>query len=812
MNSGHAGDAAGPLHTLFRIGAAGGLTDEHLLDRFARGGPAGEDAFEALVARHGPMVLRVCRATLGRSDDAQDAFQATFLVLARRAHAIRQRASIGGWLFGVATRVSARARVDAARRRSLERRAAALAETLQPAPEFDDLTPAIRQEVARLPAKYREAVVLCYLQGLTCTAAADRIGCPVGTVKIRLSRARDLLRTRLTRRGLALPAGLAAAGLATRTAAATTSLVPSAARLALTATASGRVAALTQGVLRTMVLNQFKLAGGVAMVAVGLLAAGIGAFGHPRRIDPPSTVPAAPPAPVASKPEDRATQRALRAASELDDPAERAEALLGLARAQLHRGETEAARATLGSAGEAAAAIAPTGRYTRPHPAIRVAEALAKAGARAEAHRMFGRALRQVREEPKDAGLADWISLIETQRAAEGGESVRDILDQYRDLKDRDLKAEGRTVRVFDGRAWVTALKGDIDEAMRRIREDPHLQGPGAAVIKIGLFLEMVRSLGPGDREAVRAILAEARRTLDSGDAGPAAAADLAAAFAESGSFAEALAILAAIAPPPAAIAPPPAANTPPPAANTPPPAANTPLPAPFSDEVPPPADPRAESDHVAEKKADGYLRVGMAQAKAGDRAGAREAALKSLALSSQLRNPDVSPQARAMAVLLLIRSGALDEARGVIATLPLPARLAALGDLAGYQARAGDEAAARATARDAIRLAEDGLRSLDARPIAEREEDFESTRDGVAAVIVRLEARHGDVEAARRAVGRVRDDGRKEAAWLSIPAGLAWRGDVEDASAFAETLGSPRLRARAAIRVASTLREWDEP
>jgi RNA polymerase sigma factor (sigma-70 family) len=172
-------------------------------------------AFEALVRRHGPMVVCVCRRILRDEHDAEDAFQATFLVLARKAAALRRQASVGNWLYGVATRLALRARADAARRRDRERRATgkdgrdSLAElTVREAQEILD------EELTRLPALYRVPLVLCCLEGLARDEAAQQLGCGPATLKSRLERGRALLRRRLAGRGLVLPAALLASLLA----------------------------------------------------------------------------------------------------------------------------------------------------------------------------------------------------------------------------------------------------------------------------------------------------------------------------------------------------------------------------------------------------------------------------------------------------------------------------------------------------------------------------------------------------------------------------------------------------------------------
>jgi polysaccharide biosynthesis/export protein len=207
------------IQTLFDTGTASGLSDRQLLERFAtRRDASAEAAFEALVLRHGPMVLRVCRNALGDATDAQDAFQATFLILVRRCGSIRRLESVGSWLYGVACRVAARARVEAARRRAAERGGALRVVTaVEPSDggpsDSDEYGPLVQEEVRRLPEKYRAVVTLCYWQGLTQEQAAEQLGCPLGTVRSRLARARDLLRRRLTRRGLATLAGVVAAAL-----------------------------------------------------------------------------------------------------------------------------------------------------------------------------------------------------------------------------------------------------------------------------------------------------------------------------------------------------------------------------------------------------------------------------------------------------------------------------------------------------------------------------------------------------------------------------------------------------------------------
>jgi polysaccharide biosynthesis/export protein len=281
------------IQTLFDSGTASGLSDRQLVERFVSGRDASaEAAFEVLVQRHGPMVLRVCRNVLGDATDAQDAFQATFLVLVKRSGSIRRLESLGSWLYGVACRVAARARVEAARRRAVERRGALqILQVIDSSDRVDrdhaEFGPVVQEEVQRLPEKYRAVVALCYWQGLTHEQAASQLGCPLGTVRSRLARARSQLHTRLTRRGLAPLAGVVVSALQSQSAeAARLSLVPNpllnstvkasaqvAAGRAISDVASTSVAVLTQTVLRSMLMMKLKT------ITVGLLLVGLGAYG-----------------------------------------------------------------------------------------------------------------------------------------------------------------------------------------------------------------------------------------------------------------------------------------------------------------------------------------------------------------------------------------------------------------------------------------------------------------------------------------------------------------------------------------------------
>ena len=251
-----------------------GLGDGELLDSFIESHD--EAAFAALVKRHGPMVWGVCRRLL-HQHDAEDAFQATFLVLARKAASIRSKATVGNWLYGVAHQTALQARRAIARRRAKEVQVTKMPDTEAVEPDvWADLQPVLDEELSRLPDIYRAVVVLCDLEGRTRKEVACLLGVPEGTVGGRLARARTMLAKRLTQRGVIVSGGVLAAVLWQNVAAAgvPSSVVSSTIKAAL-CYAAGQTAAsvittnaaiLTEGVLRAMLMSKLKTATAVLMV------------------------------------------------------------------------------------------------------------------------------------------------------------------------------------------------------------------------------------------------------------------------------------------------------------------------------------------------------------------------------------------------------------------------------------------------------------------------------------------------------------------------------------------------------------------
>jgi RNA polymerase sigma factor (sigma-70 family) len=261
-------------------------TDRQLLEYFATS--QDETAFAELVARHGPLVLRVCRRVLGHEQDAEDAFQATFLVLAQHFGSIRKRESLTAWFYGVAYRTAMKAKRSAARRRNHEASSSQRTRSTTARPSWDDVQAVLDEEIERLPATFRAAFVLCVLEGKTVPAAAEELKCKEGTVSSRLTRARQRLQQQLAQRGIRLSAVLAALSVADSARATVPSkLVQTTIRLGLVGAAGGPaaeqlppdVAALAAGVTRAMFLQKARIATLVLLIA-GLVAAGVGVLTH----------------------------------------------------------------------------------------------------------------------------------------------------------------------------------------------------------------------------------------------------------------------------------------------------------------------------------------------------------------------------------------------------------------------------------------------------------------------------------------------------------------------------------------------------
>jgi RNA polymerase sigma factor (sigma-70 family) len=277
------------LERLFVVGTAAGMTNAQLVEQFVSGdSESAALAFEAIVKRHGPMVLRICRVILQDVHAADDAFQATFLVLARKARHLRASDLLGNWLHGVAVRTARKAKAISTHRRICESQVKARIPAAVQEPQDDlghaDLEQILHEEIDRLPYSYRAAIVICYLEGFSQAEAAQRLRLAESTIRGRLARARKLLGRRLVRRGVGPSAGLTALGYSANTAGLLPSLLARAtARSALSflnrdqaipSVVSATARDIANGVLLAMRFSPLNMIG-VMIMALGLVGAGI---------------------------------------------------------------------------------------------------------------------------------------------------------------------------------------------------------------------------------------------------------------------------------------------------------------------------------------------------------------------------------------------------------------------------------------------------------------------------------------------------------------------------------------------------------
>ncbi len=356
------------IHSLARRPPTAMDTDAALLERFRAARE--ESAFAALLRRHGPMVWNVCCRTLGQHADSEDAFQATFVILLRKASSIRRPAALANWLYGVAYRTALEARRARAKRRLKE--ATAIKPTTASHMNHDDLLAVLDEELSRLSESLRTVLVLCDLEGKTRKEAAQLLGCPEGTVLSRLSRGRARLAQGLTRRGFGATTGALVAVLAESAAAAVPSHVLAKTALVVATGTGGSlpVAALVNGVLKAMFLAKLQLMAAAALVALVIAGGGIVLLAAGAE---EGDKPAAPkqPAPGASQTErpqkdqqpsvgkiiEQTLADAAKSAEDIPDPFQRVQALGRISYVQAKSGAREASRKTINLAMETAKSL-----------------------------------------------------------------------------------------------------------------------------------------------------------------------------------------------------------------------------------------------------------------------------------------------------------------------------------------------------------------------------------------------------------------------------------------------------------------------
>jgi RNA polymerase sigma factor (sigma-70 family) len=501
------------------------------------------------VQRHGPMVLKVCRQVVGDWHDGEDAFQATFLVLLRKADSVRDADSVASWLHGVAYRVSRRAKAEVIRRRAREQRVAEMTALRhdEKANRPESWTE-LHEEIARLPARYREPLVLCYLEGLTTGAVAQRLRCPQGTVLSRLSRGREQLRARLTRRGLA-PAGSLAPGsmsLDAETARVPGGLLSATVHIgtrfldgsAAAERVSASVASLTEGVLQAMFWTKMQVSGLVGL-ALAVLAFGAGAAlayqekaerrvllsqnarQEPTRppvktLDPPKPRVSSAAAFVPLPPRGELQQLLRRASNEAialakANPKPSSWCLTTIATAQAKAGDLEGARATFAEASREAEGGGP---YVTPRNLWRIGHSQGECGLTIEAGLSLQRAVKAmpgvVSEYEKNSfTLRTLVSVAQDQAKLRAREDARKTVERLLDFSSKFFETSkirnARVVSAPDIAASLAAV-GDFDAAFRWTER---IENGG-----IGLGKIAETAADTLDREAARKFVREAAERL----------------------------------------------------------------------------------------------------------------------------------------------------------------------------------------------------------------------------------------------------------------------------------------------------------
>jgi RNA polymerase sigma factor (sigma-70 family) len=458
----------------------GGLTDADLLRRWIA--CRDEAAFEALLWRHATAVLGVCRRVLGDAHEAEDAAQAAFLTLARRAHAIGRRQAVAAWLHTVAYRTALRAR-------SRRPRVAPQSElnALPAAPDEDpvwrDLRPVLDEEIDRLPEKYRAAFVLCHVEGRTNEEAARELRCPIGTVLSRLARARRRLRDMLTRRGVTLAAGALALGLSAEAAQAAVPgvLIRGAVRAAglhavgqaLVGVVPTEVIALTESMVRAMLITKVKMAGALAF---GLLLLGGGgmlsyqtASGQPGR----ATSEAAPLRAAPAKEEDLKALLAQKE-KELRDLQDQLKAVQEALRDRTRELEQVAQR--------------------QRDQAERARAAELQARQQAEAERDAGHAARRQAEEARAAE--------DTRRNGAGSIVAQGVIEQARD-----------EVELLE--AQLAVKRAQLDAAQMSLQATTEANKQGTATVRELMTLRGEAQVKSAELKEAEVRLVQARRRLE---------------------------------------------------------------------------------------------------------------------------------------------------------------------------------------------------------------------------------------------------------------------------------------------------------
>jgi RNA polymerase sigma factor (sigma-70 family) len=736
------------IRAVFDAGPIGNVSDGLLLERFVR--RADESAFESLVERHGPMVLRVCRGRLQDEHDAEDVFQAVFLILARKARSLWVRDSIGPWLHAVALRTAASVHAEALRRHANEARWAESTARSVVEPLRDDPTPILLMEIDHLAYRYRMPLLLCDLEGLSHEAAAERLGWPLGTVKSRQARGRARLRSRLLRLGLAPSVSLFAFCPAAKLQA---SLVASTVKLVRDGTtASSTALSLANGVLRIMLLKRLLIFGGLTIL-LGTLGIGVRALASSWD-DPPAKSVA-----ILAKPPGKPLRDVLREAARtvLADKREtpRLSALVEVARAQARAGDKEGAQETARLASEAARELEPRQSWmTR----IVIAYARDAAGDRAGGLEDLERASVGVDK------IDEVVSMARAKRA---------IAEAQFDLG--DTKAAADTVRALadailalprNPEPFVVAIElaqaqvsiGDIDGAFAtadavstansfgNYRKGVVLGAIASTVAATHWRIQPEKVLRPEERKARLPILARVEALVETFEfAEDKPYLDLAIAWVTLGEFDNALRDARRLGKGPIR----------------------------FPQGI----------DLTATPFVLG--RIGLLQARAGRKEEARATFREAITLIE--RDPKLASRWFQIASSQA-GAGEIEAALKTLDTLTSHERARLLSTIAERQAKAGDRAGSQATLRRAIREVEALLKQFIEFPADDKQ----------LSELASLQAQAGEFEKAAATMQTIFDPQIKGGAALAIARERTKAGDAEGALAWALTLGAPAPRSSA--------------
>jgi RNA polymerase sigma factor (sigma-70 family) len=738
--------------SLFGGGRLADLGEGQLLDRFLK--ERDEVAFEELVARHGPMVLGVCRRWLNDPNDVDDAFQATFLILIRKAGSLRDQKTVSRWLYGVSQRVARRARSQALRVRERLVPVPREARTSRPAQDeaaSREILSIVDEEVHRLPRKQQAVAVLCMVQGWTHEEAARALEWPLGTVKSRVASAREALRSRLSRRGIDSPDALLAALPPTWRIGRSTALAQRSRRILLAidgainpasrgSAASTVALELSRGVMRSLFMKNMLIRSAMAM-----LAAGVGAMAYQREggvssqpettAQPAGQLPARPA--VKLGPIQKAFEKAVRAAGSIDDPADRAEHLLWLGIARTRQGNLSEARVILRKALLAARAIEANSTYTFPHPIIRIAGALAEANDREGAHRTFQQAVPVIQSEDWEHQRSNWSDLIRNEIAIDGRARMDGTFAAYRTFLENEPEFKSHHRDKLFG--LDIAESGRFEDVLKDINHWKFGVDYTSLSRRAGILLDIASYFGPRERAEVQPLLIEARRLIDDDpflEQKHSLLQNLAAEQARLGLFPEALATAWSIIP--------------------------------------------------GDKELSTSLVIADQQMRAGDREGVRSSVGKALEAidTTELRGPQTD--------LLMLSAGRLltqiGDFDGALRTIERLKRtdyaIGSLQALARRQAQGGDRAGARATWIQALSAAE----RLPRQP---------------RATIAGIQAEMGDLAGAFKTVDMIEIEDEKSKALSGVAVALAAVGDLDAAASVVDRITSPRVRDDAWIRVA---------